>query len=188
MSAIALPPPARRLLTADEFVAKYAHHRVELVRGLVRELAVPGSIHGFICSRINRLLSAFVDDNGLGYVLGNDSFVRTQRDPETVRGADVAYVSYSRLPKGQLTDGVLDVPPDLVVEVKSPSDDWTDIFAKVLEYLAVGVSAVVVIEADRRTASVYRPGGGQEIFTDTGTPTVPEILPGFSVPVARLFP
>ena len=100
----------------------------------------------------------------------------------------MAYFSYARTPKGTAADGASVTPPDLAVEVRSPSDLWTDIFAKVGEYLAVGVSAVVVIDEAGRTASVYRPGGGQEIFTDADTLSVPEVLPGFAVPVARLFP
>ncbi len=192
MSAIALPPPALSptLLTGEEFLERYSNERVELVRGIVVELPmpVPGARHGVICMRIGRFLANFVDEHNLGEVAGNDSAVRTERDPDTVRGADVAYYSYARMPKGTVPVGIPDVRPDLAVEVRSPSDSWTDIFGKVGEYLAAGVRVVIVIDDDQRTASVYRPGGGQEIFTDTDTLTVPEILPGFSVPVARLFP
>ncbi|WP_020468348.1 Uma2 family endonuclease [Zavarzinella formosa] len=191
MSAIAVPFPAPTpspsLLTGEEYAEQYPDHRVELVRGIVRELPMPGTKHGMICGRISRLLGNFTDEHALGEIMTNDSFVRTSRNPDTVLGPDVAYYSYQRLPKGQVPDGISDVPPELVVEVRSPSDLWTDVFAKVVEYLNAGVLAVVIIDEDSRTISVCRPDGSQETIPQTGDLTIPEVLPGFSLPVARLF-
>ena len=43
-----------------------------------------------------------------------------------------------RVPPGEPPD-ILVEPPDLVVEVRSPTDAWTKAFGKVLEYLEAGV-------------------------------------------------
>lgn len=77
-------------------------------------------------------------------------------------------------------------PPELVIEVRSPSDRWSQLFTKVGEYLAAGVTAVVAIDPNTETASVYRESG-QQIFTTTDELALPDVLPGFAVPVARFF-
>lgn len=77
--------------------------------------------------------------------------------------------------------------PEVVVEVVSPSNLWTGLFTKVDEYLAAGVKVVVILDGDSQTASTYRPNVVQEIFRMADTLTIPDVLPGFSVPVAKLF-
>jgi Uma2 family endonuclease len=184
-----LPPvpmaPASPRLSIDEFTARHAGQRVELVKGIVKELPMTGTRHGYICTLIAAQLFQHVVSNKLGRVMSNDTWVVT--GPDSVRGGDVIYCSFDRLPPGDLPDGPLSVPPELVVEVRSPSDRWSDIFTKVGEYLRIGVNAVVVLDPATESASVYRPDVLQQIFRKTDTLTLPDVLPGFAVPVAQLF-
>lgn len=186
MSAV-LTPPAVRLLTAAEFAEKFSHHRMELVRGLPVLTPMPNHRHGKICAKITRHLVEFAETHDLGHVMSNDTFVKVEHDPDTLRGGDVLFISYERLARGEVPAGVLDVIPELVVEVVSPSNLWTGLFTKVDEYLAAGVKVVVILDGDSLTASTYRPNVVQEIFRVTDTLTLPDVLPGFSVPVAKLF-
>src|SRR5438046_2990285 len=84
------------LLTAAEFAQRYGNQRVELVKGVVRELPRPFAKHGKICATIARLIGNHVAENDLGHVMTNDSFVKTRSDPDTVRGADVCYYGHAR--------------------------------------------------------------------------------------------
>lgn len=184
----AQPPIAPSgLLTAEEFDRRYAGQRFELVKGVPKELPMPTIKHGVICMTIGYLLQDYVLKNDLGRVASNDSYVKTKSNPDTVRGADVSFYSYERLPRGDVPEGVLPVVPDLAVEVRSPSDRWIDVFEKVVEYLAAGVRVVLLIDAVSLTASVYRPDELQRIFDNGDELTVPDVLPGFSVAVRRLF-
>ncbi|MBY0232628.1 MAG: Uma2 family endonuclease [Gemmataceae bacterium] len=176
-------PAAPSLLTAEEFCRRFADGRRELVRGVVKESPMPWTVHGIICALMARLLGNFVADRGLGRVLGNDTFFITRRSPDGVRGMDVAYISYARFPRGPFVDGPLAVAPELVVEVRSPSD----LFAKVDEYLEAGVLVVVIVDADSRTVSTYRPGTNRTTIPEGGTLELPDVLPGFSVAVSALF-
>jgi Uma2 family endonuclease len=188
MSTTQTSPPSTTLLTAEEFVRRYAGQRVELVRGVVKELPMPASAkHGKICAKIARLIGNHVEERDLGHVMSNDSYVKVKSDPDLVRGADVSFYSYERLPKGEVPEGILPVSPDLVVEVRSPSDRWIDVFEKVVEYLGVGVRVVVLVDAVSLTASVYRPDELQRIFDNGDELTVPDVLPGFAVAVRLLF-
>lgn len=186
-SANPVLPAAPPLMTADEFFARYEKRRAELVRGVVKELPMPGAQHGKICIRMGRYLDAFVDQHGLGHVMGNDTFIKLRRDPDTIRGADVCFISYDRLPRGPVPRGLLDVVPELVVEVRSPSDTWTEVIGKVLEYLAAGVRAVGDFNPERQAVAVYRAAADEEHFSLEQDLTIPDLLPGFSVPVRKLF-
>ena len=156
MSAV-LTPPAVRLLTAAEFAEKFSRHRMELVRGIPVETPMPDFRHGKACARMTYHLVAFTEANDLGHVMGNDTFVKVATNPDTLRGGDVLFVSYERLPKGEIPPGVLDVIPELVVEVVSPSNLWTGLFTKVDEYLAAGVNVVVMRNLlDRLRAVAWR--------------------------------
>jgi Uma2 family endonuclease len=181
------PQTTPALITGEEFARRCADQRVELVKGVVKELPIPSPRRGKICAAATYLLSDFALQHDLGHVMSNDSYVRTSTSPETIRGADVCFYGYERLPKGEVPDGLLPVAPDLVVEVRSRNDTWSDIFAKISEYLGAGVRAVVILDDASQTASVYRQEEFQRIFTNGDELTVPEILPGFSVAVARLF-
>jgi Uma2 family endonuclease len=174
-------------MSADEFCRLYPDRRAELVEGVVKELPMPGVEHGIICLLIGRLLGNFVEERSLGRVLCNDTWVLTRRSPDGVRGMDVAYISYARLPRGPAPRGRLEVPPELVVEVRSPSDTWTDTFAKVVEFLQAGVDVVAVIDPETRTVSLCRPRVMQEVLREGDTLALSDILPGFSIPVSRLF-
>jgi hypothetical protein len=114
---------ATALLTAEEFLALPDLGRpAELVRGKVVPMNVPASRHGQVCSQTVYLLRRSQEDRPTGHVLCNDAGVVTERDPDTVRGADVSYYSYERVPLGPLPPGYLPVAQDVAFEVRSPGD------------------------------------------------------------------
>lgn len=182
---VAAAPPT--LLTADEFTTRYANRHAELVKGVVKEYPVPYQKHGKMCFTVGHLIGNYLDEHDIGHATSNDSWVRTGSNPDTVRGGDICFFSYDRLPKGSVPEGLLPVAPDLIVEVLSPTDRWNAVFAKVSEYLDAGVRVVVVLDTKSASASVYRSDELQQIFHNGDELTLPDVLPGFSVAVARLF-
>ena len=186
MSAAATAaPPA--LMTAEEFVGRHAGDRVELFDGEVIPVMPAGTRHGQLCSRLDRMLGGHVETHSLGLFCSNDTFVLTQRGPDRVRGGDLVFWSLARWPSGKAPDGLIEVPPDLVVEVKSPSDRWAEVTAKVGEYLLGGVGVVVVVDPKTETATAHRADEFQQVFHNGDEFTLPDVLPGFAVPVARFF-
>jgi Uma2 family endonuclease len=133
---------APTLMTAAEFARRPdPGHPEELIRGRIVPMPPPTRRHGEICSQTNYLFRRFLDDYDLGKVLTNDSGLITERSPDTVRGADVAFYSYNRIARGPLPSDYGEVPPELIVEARSPSDSWPKILTKVAEYLNAGVLA-----------------------------------------------
>lgn len=182
---VAAPAPPTQHLTADEFARLYAGSYAELVDGVAKEKAVPHAPHGKVGYRMVMAVGRVVEAGDLGHVFTLDTFVKV--GPDKVRGPDLCFLTYDRMPKARVPDGAIDVPPDLVVEVRSPSGSWGEGFGKVGEYLDIGVRAVVVIDMASRTASVYRPDRLQEIVAADDDLTVPDVLPGFAVRVGKLF-
>ena len=176
------------LITAEEFGRMPDDgRRTELVRGRIVELPPPKSRHGKVCNKAGRLIGNFADDHDLGHVMNNDTGVVTERNPDTVRGADILFYSYARMPKESIPDDYPEVSPELIIEVRSPSDRWRDIHAKVDEYLKAGVLVVCVLDPEPRTAHLYRAGATPQVLGPDDDLTFPECLPGFSVPVRRFF-
>jgi len=115
-------------------------------------MSPPTARHGQICGETYYLLRGHVEHHELGHVRCNDSGVITERDPDTVRGLDISFYSYAKVPKVKIRKGYLDVVPDLVVEVRSADDRWGDILAKVHEYLDAGV---IVLDPEPEGAYVF---------------------------------
>jgi Uma2 family endonuclease len=175
------------LLTAEQYAELPDDGRhTELVRGKVVEMSRPKPEHGYYCLNIGSLLREHVRSRDLGRVVSNDSGVITTRGPDSVRGPDVAFYSYERVPKGPLPKGYWPAP-DLVFEVRSPSDRLSDLYEKVTEYIKAGVKVVCLVEPDKETVLVYP---GEEFLRMLGANdelTLPEVLPDFRVPVRQLF-
>src|SRR5271168_2676737 len=91
-------PKTKTLMTAEQFMEMQDEGLHELVRGEVIAVALGNTQHGFICVRIGAILKSYGKETGFGYPIGNDSAVRTERGPDTVRGADIAFYSNARLP------------------------------------------------------------------------------------------
>jgi Uma2 family endonuclease len=179
---------AEALMTAEDFGRRPdPGYPEELVRGRVVGMSPPDRKHGYVCLKAGRILGNFVDEHDLGRVMCNDSAVITQRDPDTVRGADVAFYSYARLPKGPLTTGYGPEVPELVVEVRSAHDVWREILENVTEYLRAGVRIVVVLDPEPQTALVFGPTDPPHTLEPSDALVLPGILEGFSVRVGRFF-
>jgi Uma2 family endonuclease len=182
------PSTAPALLTAEEFAERPdPGYPEELVRGRVVPMPQPKPRHGEICCEAARILGNHAKDHDLGRVLSNDTGVITERGPDTVRGADVAFYSFAHVPKGPLPDRYLETPPDLVVEVLSPSDRWPKVLAKVAEYLDAGTAVVVVLDDQRRVAHLYRADGTTRLLGADETLAIPELLGDFQVRVGQFF-
>ena len=183
-----VPPPNTTLVTADELLRLDAQgFRGELVRGVLREMNPAGQRHGQIIMRLGARLVALAEQTGLGTVVGSDSGVWLERDPDTVREPDLAFTSAARLPPGQVSDGYAEVVPDLVVEVASPSDRRREVHDKAVMWLSFGVRLVWVIRPGTQTVDVHRPGQPVATLTEAESLDGGDVVPGFSYPLAGLF-
>jgi Uma2 family endonuclease len=175
-----------RLMTAEEFAALPEEDgRFELIRGRLVPVGQPNFEHGDVMTWLAGALSRHVREHQLGRVAGGDPFFIFERDPDTVRGPDIAFVRADRLPADR--DRLLELVPDLTVEVRSPSDRRSKVEAKAQWYLSQGVQLVWLVEPTRRTVTVYRPEQPPRILHVGDVLDGEDVIPGFQMPVAEIF-
>jgi len=178
--------PPKKWVTGEELFKMGDIGRTELIKGEIIYLMPTGLLHGIIEFAIAAILRNFVQLHQLGYVFGGETGIYITREPDTVRGVDAAYISHERFAQIKSTS-YLDVAPELVVEVMSPDDSWTEINDKIEEYFAIGVVLIWIVNPKRKLVHVYRSPTTLEILRAHDTLTGDEVLPGFAVPLTELF-
>jgi Uma2 family endonuclease len=118
--------------------------------------------------------------------MSGETGIFTNRNPDTIRGMDVAFMSHERMAQVK-SKSYLDVAPELVVEIMSPSDRWSETNDKLAEYFAIGVKLVWIVNPSRKEVHIYRALTEIEIPKAGETLTGGQVLPGLSIPVADLF-
>ena len=157
----------------------------ELICGVLTEDMPPGYEHGVVENRIGRLLGNFAEENDFGDVLSGDSGFLLEHGPDTVRGPDVAWVAPGRL-EGPVV-GYAELAPDLVVEVKSPSNSNREMADRALMWLGHGTRMAVVADPVSVTLAVYRPGQPPQVLGEFDVFDGGDVLPGFAEPAWRFF-
>lgn len=179
-------PAATRLTAEVLYDLPDDRRRYELVEGCLVSEPLPGMAHGFFAARLLVKLSELADSRGLGVVVADVGFLLA-RDPDTVRGPDVAFVSKPRIEATGLTLKFFPGAPDLAVEVLSPSNRPQEIRAKVADYLAAGSRCVWVVDPKRRTVTAYRELLAPRTFGAEDALECEDLLPGFSLRVGEVF-
>jgi Uma2 family endonuclease len=180
---------AQKLITAEEFALMPDPpdgSKQELVRGVIITMPPPGFDNGLCQVRVRGLLDNYARSKRLGRVTVETGLV-TERDPDSVRGPDVAYWSFERLPADQRPQGYPDVAADLWVEVLSPKKRLRQVREKTREYFGRGVRMVWVVDPEDHTVMVYRSTDEGRLLHETATLADEDVLPGFSCGVAELF-
>ena len=184
----AMTTAKNKLYTAEDLLRISSQgFRGELIDGVLRETVPAGKKHARIAIRIGGEFDRHVRRNRLGQVGGTDGGVLVSRDPDTVREPDIYFVSAERLPLDDQSDGYLEVVPELVVEIVSPSDTEQEVAAKIRMWLDFGVSMAVEVRPATRSVLVHRPGQPPVTLTGDDALDGGEVLPGFSLPLGEIF-
>ena len=177
-----------KLLTAEDLLLLNSRGvKGELVKGVLREKVSAGAEHSFIAGNLLAAFHGHVRPRRLGRVGGTDGGVLMRRNPDTVREPDVFYVSSDRLPLNERVRGYLEVVPELVVEVVSPSDSKQDVSEKIAMWLEHGVSMALEVHPSTRTVVCHRPGVPFVTLTGEDVLDGGKVLPGFTLPLSEIF-
>ena len=176
------------LLTAEDLLKLDSQGvKGELIRGVLHERMPSGGQHGEIAVALATEFRNFVRPRRLGRVGGSDTGVLLDRDPDTVREPDVYFISAERLPLDVSVSGYYEVVPDLVVEIRSPSDSLTEFNAKIAMWLGEGARLVLAIFPDTRTARIHRPDGTTLDLAQDDVFDGEDVLPGFTCQLREIF-
>ncbi len=162
-------------------------HRHELTKGELLTMTPTGGRHGLLALRLGRMLAAHIDRHQLGLACAAETGFILSRQPDTVRAPDVSFISHDRMPPQGVPEGYWDLPPDLAVEVVSPSDSASDVRGKIREFLEAGTRLVWVVYPRLKVVEVHYPSGQVRVFGEGDVLDGEDIVPGFSYSLAELF-
>jgi len=177
--------PKRYMTETDLMNVEDDTCRHELVAGMIVAEPFPTARHDRTFRRLLHVLSDFVEANGLGEVFGETGYVLA-RNPDTIRGPDLSFVSRERLASfddGRFFSGA----PDLAIEILSPSNRPGELHGKVGDYLAAGARLVWVIDPARTTVTTYRTLLAPRRLGPGDTLDGDDVLPGLAIPIESLF-
>jgi Uma2 family endonuclease len=148
----------------------------------------PSSVKtGLIRIRISSAMDVHVEAHGLGYVTDSETGFILSSNPHTVVAPDVGFFRPDRYPADYPEQGFYPMPPDLAIEVISPTDERADIKKKQQLYEHAEVPLVWWVDPEARTVTVHRPGQAPEVLDESMTLDGEQVLPGFTLPVERIF-
>lgn len=177
---------AQSLATVEELAAMPDYALYELVEGELVPMSPTGVAHARFEHRLSRLLGNYVAEQRLGEVMVGEIGMLIRRNPDTVRAADILFISHERFARA--SEGpYLDVPPELIVEVLSPSESWTMVRRKLHDYFEMGVTVVAIADLEQKVITLFRSPTELTELGAHGAFTLPDILPGFTLPLEELF-
>ncbi len=156
----------------------------ELIHGAIVEKAIPTDEHAFIVG----LLIIVLGNHALAHQLGLPGPERRfafPNDTQNARQPDISQILDPNVPF--VTQGPMEVIPDVIAEVMSPDDSIDDLREKAKFYIASGVRLVWLVFPRQKIVEVYRPEQHTEMLTASDTLDGYDVLPGFSLPIANLF-
>jgi Uma2 family endonuclease len=175
-------------VTSQEFLTHpLAAGRSELVRGDVRLMTPASGAHGVIAGRLFAALNAFVEERQLGQCFPDNTGFLLPGLGDTVRSPDVAFVDASRLGSDGIGPGWIAVAPDLAVEILSPNETAAELDAKLRDYRTAGTRLMCVVDPIRRVVSIRDGEWPERLVAESDTLDGGSVLPGFAIPVSRLF-
>lgn len=174
-----------RHYTAEEFLALPLDGVWELIDGVPVEKKM-GNRSNKVALRLAVLMTARLEDRGVGVVLTECWLRCWPASPERVRRPDVAFFATPQLPAGELPD-ILRIPPTLAVEAISPGNSVDEIEEKIAEYFDAGVPLVWILFPKTRSMRAHRSDGTIRHYRETNTFADEPLLPGLTFRVAELF-
>jgi Uma2 family endonuclease len=176
-----------RLVTAEEFERMPTQERYELVEGRLVPMSPVNVEHGRIVLQLGYLLKAHLKNRPEGVAVVEAGFT-IARNPDTVRGPDVAFIRSDRMPPPSKRHGFPLMAPDAVFEVLSPDDRPGEIRRKAAQYLTSGVHVLVIVDPGKRTVAVHRSGTQTVILHKNGDVLdLTDAIPGFTCTVSEIF-
>ena len=177
-----------KLMTAEELLEMPDDgFRYELVRGELIKMPPAGHMSSFLELRVGAKLLDFVEANGLGRAYSSNGGFMLESNPDTVLAPDASFVRQERVEAAGDGDGYFPGPPDLAIEVISPSDRYTEVEEKVSEWLNAGTLMVIVVNPRNRTVRVYCSLADSVLLTEQDVLDGGSVVPGWRLPVADIF-
>ena len=159
------------------------NYRVELIDGEIIVMSPSGYESDEVASEFSRQLANWTKPRKLGRVTGAGAGFNLPNSD--TRSPDVSFVQAERLRRSP--QSFAELAPDLMVEVKSPSDSLKGLRAKIDQFLAQGTHVGILIHPEQRWVEVRRSNSEPVMLKDGEVLTIPDLLPGWEVQISELW-
>ncbi|MEP9410450.1 MAG: Uma2 family endonuclease [Candidatus Brocadia sp.] len=126
----------------------------EIIDGEMVSVMPAGFRHGEFECMLSEVLRKHLGSKG--YVAVGEVGIIITKKPFRLRAADVIYLSKETSPQKPV--GMLETPPDLIIEIISEENTAREINDKVRDYLSIGVKRVILIDPFTEIVTVYHHG------------------------------
>lgn len=183
-------------MALDEFLRQNDQHPFDLIDGQRIAILPTVALHSVVTQILFLALYRWVTQHKLGEVFQQTTFILPDRD-------DADWVKGSRTPDlmfyagSQVADYEATTPdwyqrpyplvPDLVIEVVSPTDLYSDVERKVAAYLSDGVRLVVVVDPQLQRVTVDLPDGTHHKLAGDAVLDLSAVIDGCALPLAEIF-
>ncbi|MDJ1183439.1 Uma2 family endonuclease [Roseofilum casamattae] len=169
----------------EKFQEQHPDYNLELVEGAIVIMSPSGLESDEVAAAIIAAVSYWVRPRKLGRVIASSGGFRLPNPDGDVRAPDASFIRAERLPRP--TDGYAELVPDLMFEVKSRTDSITKLREKIQQFLNLGTQVGILVDPRTRTMEVYRSDRPTVTLTDDDILTLPELLPGWELPVVDIW-
>jgi Uma2 family endonuclease len=180
--------PETKVWTDEAFMALPDDgQHYEIVNGELLNMGNSGAKHGYIAIILSSALFAIVMAQKLGALFDSSTAFKMKNGNK--RSPDISFFAKERLQElDDLPTGFLDGPPDLVIEILSPTNTIEEIDSKLVEYFENGARLVWVINPNQHHVLVYRSAQEPDrLLKSADSLDGEDVIPGFTLPVADLF-
>ncbi len=161
-------------------------YQLELVDGNIIVMGLSDVTSSEVGARLITFLNIWVMPRKLGRVTGAAAGFRLPTEKADLRAPDVSFVKAERLKRSPRA--FAELVPDLMGEIKSNTDRLEALREKIQSFLEMGTQVGILIDPDRETVTVCRSAGEQVVLSNKDILTIPELLPGWELPVSELWP
>lgn len=168
----------------EELQTEHPDWQYELLEGKISVMGPSDDTSSEIGVIFSALLFAWVKPRRLGRVYDSSGgFILPTGD---LRAPDISFVVASKLKRS--TRDFVQLVPDLIVEIKSKTDRIKPLQEKIQSFIELGTQVGILIDPDRLNVTVYRPNSEYVVLLDGDILTIPELLPGWELPISELWP
>ncbi|MBC6472745.1 MAG: Uma2 family endonuclease [Hormoscilla sp. GM102CHS1] len=164
-------------------------YKMELVDGKIIIMRLSDYLSEEIIARLITFLNIWILPRKLGRVTGSSAGFRLPDG--NLRGPDVSFVPAEKM--RQSPRSFAEIVPDLMFEVRSSTDNVRPLLQKIQRFIELGTQVGIFVAPKNLTVTVYRPTAEPILLKDDDLKdddllTIPEFLPGWELPIDKIWP
>ena len=186
MSGAPRAVPESVLVTYEDYASIRDGRRYEVLDGELRMTPSPTTVHQAVSRNLQWVVENHVRANRLGNLFSAPLDVILART--TVVQPDLLFVRAGR--ESIITKRAIEGPPDLAVEIVSPSSTEVDEQVKKKLYARYGVEHYWIVDPDERTVEIYELDGGayRQVGNEAAARVIrPRLFPGLEIALADVW-